>query len=73
MTLKEKYEKLNNKEAITDKIAFKLNGSLSGRYLRSTITGDKLNPIYEKYINEVFDKQIKFQEEIEKPHYEKLI
>ena len=72
MTLKEKYKKLKHKKAITDKIAFKLNGSLSGVYLRRTITDDKINPDFEKYINEVFDKQLSFQE-LERIHYEKLI
>lgn len=72
MTLKEKYQKLKHRKAITDKIAFKLNGSLSGEYLRRTITTDKINPEFEKYINEVFDKQLKFQE-VEKKHYDNLI
>lgn len=72
MTLKEKYEKIKHKEAITDKIAFKLTGSMTGRYLRTTITDDKINPKFEKYINEVFDRQLEFQE-IEKKHYNNLI
>jgi len=72
MTIKEKYEKLNHKEAITDKIAFKINGTKTGRYLRTTIMKDKIDPDIEKYVNEVFDKQLKFQE-IEKKHYEALI
>lgn len=72
MTLKEKYEKLENKEAITDKIAFKLTNKKSGVYLRRTINKEKVNVAFEKYINEVFDKQLAFQE-LEKLHYEKLI
>lgn len=72
MTLKEKYEKLQNKEAITDKIAFKLTNKKSGVYLRRTISKDAVNPDYEKYINEVFDKQLAWQEQ-EKKHYETLI
>lgn len=72
MTLKEKYEKLKNKEAITDKIAFKLTNRKSGVYLRRTINDEKVNPDYENYINEVFDKQLAFQES-EKKHYENLV
>jgi hypothetical protein len=72
MTLKEKYAKLKHKKAITDKIAFKLTGVSSGVYLRRTITDDKINSDYEDYINEVFDKQLKFQE-VEKKHYDNLI
>ncbi len=72
MTLKEKYAKLKHKKAITDKIAFKLTGVLSGVYLRRTITDDKINPIYEDFLNEIFDKQLAFQES-EKKHYQNLI
>jgi len=72
MTLKEKYDQLKNKEAITDKIAFKLTNKKSGVYLRRTITEEKVNPDYEKYINEVFDKQLSWQES-ERIHYEKLL
>lgn len=72
MTLKEKYEKLQNKEAITDKIAFKLTNKKSGVYLRRTISKDAVNPDYEQYINEVFDKQLAWQE-LEQKHYDNLI
>lgn len=72
MTLKEKYEKLQNKEAITDKIAFKLTNKKSGVYLRRTISKDAVNPDYEKYINEVFDKQLAWQE-LGQKHYDNLI
>lgn len=72
LTLKEKYQKITHKKAITDMIAFKLTGCESGVYLRRTITDDKINPIYEEFINKVFDKQLKWQE-LEQKHYEKLI
>lgn len=72
MTLKEKYEKLQNKEAITDKIAFKLTNKKSGVYLRRTIAKNKVKADYEDYINKVFDKQLAWQEAEEK-HYLNLV
>lgn len=72
MTLKEKYNKMHHKKAITDQIAFKLNGKKSGRYLRSLINENKVEKDLESYLHRVFDNHLSWMENVEKKHYKNL-
>jgi len=72
MTLKQKYNKIHHKKAITDQIAFKLNGKKSGRYLRQSINDETVKPDVENFLHKVFDNHLLWIENVEKKHYQNL-
>lgn len=74
MTLKQKYKEITHtrRMEIMTGLAKKMRGSMHGVYLTKQLNEGTIPEHELPFINKVFDRQLKWQEEDEKKHYENL-